>query len=75
MPNGNLDINCAHCHRLEGPASNSGLFLTFGESDSLRWGPCRRRLRLCMLQCWIGAWKNRQIRCYAMGRGEQFGIE
>ena len=22
-----LDVNCAHCHRREGPASNSGLFL------------------------------------------------
>ena len=26
-----LDVNCAHCHRREGPASNSGLFLTWGE--------------------------------------------
>ena len=26
-----LDVNCAHCHRREGPASNSGLFLTFNE--------------------------------------------
>lgn len=26
-----LDVNCAHCHRREGPASNSGLFLTYGE--------------------------------------------
>ena len=24
-----LDINCAHCHRLEGSASNSGLFLGY----------------------------------------------
>ncbi|HSO46832.1 MAG TPA: hypothetical protein VLQ68_02770, partial [Rhizobiaceae bacterium] len=28
-----LDVNCAHCHRREGPASNSGLFLTAGESE------------------------------------------
>lgn len=26
-----LDVNCAHCHRREGPASNSGLYLTWGE--------------------------------------------
>lgn len=26
-----LDVNCAHCHRREGPASNSGLFLTYNE--------------------------------------------
>lgn len=26
-----LDVNCAHCHRREGPASNSGLFLTWAE--------------------------------------------
>jgi len=26
-----LDVNCAHCHRREGPASNAGLFLTYGE--------------------------------------------
>tara|TARA_R110002126_G_scaffold79509_1_gene197237 strand:+ start:44608 stop:45687 length:1080 start_codon:yes stop_codon:yes gene_type:complete len=37
-----LDINCAHCHRLEGPASNSGLVLTFGESDKRRWGHRKR---------------------------------
>ncbi len=27
-----LDVNCAHCHRREGPASNSGLYLTWGEA-------------------------------------------
>ncbi|MEO4000722.1 SO2930 family diheme c-type cytochrome [Mesorhizobium sp. CAU 1732] len=26
-----LDVNCAHCHRREGPASNSGLYLTWTE--------------------------------------------
>jgi len=28
-----LDINCAHCHRREGPAQTSGLFLTMHEKD------------------------------------------
>lgn len=28
-----LDINCAHCHRREGPAQTSGLFLTTYEND------------------------------------------
>ena len=28
-----LDVNCAHCHRRAGPASNSGLFLTYNETD------------------------------------------
>ena len=26
-----LDVNCAHCHRREGPAGNSGLYLTWNE--------------------------------------------
>jgi len=26
-----LDVNCAHCHRREGPASNSGLYFTWDE--------------------------------------------
>lgn len=33
-----LDINCAHCHRAEAPASTSGLFLTYEEKDPLRLG-------------------------------------
>lgn len=33
-----LDINCAHCHRTEGPASTSGLFLTYEEKDPLKLG-------------------------------------
>lgn len=33
-----LDINCAHCHRAEGPASTSGLFLTYEEKDPLKLG-------------------------------------
>jgi uncharacterized repeat protein (TIGR03806 family) len=37
-----LDINCAHCHRLEGPASTSGLFLTYGETREPAWGYKKR---------------------------------
>jgi uncharacterized repeat protein (TIGR03806 family) len=37
-----LDVNCAHCHRAEGPASNSGLFLTWGETDPVRYGVMKR---------------------------------
>ena len=37
-----LDINCAHCHRAEGPASNSGLFLTYGENMPVKWGLRKR---------------------------------
>lgn len=33
-----LDINCSHCHRAEGPASTSGLFLTYGQQDLLKLG-------------------------------------
>lgn len=33
-----LDINCAHCHRLEGPASTTGLFLRWGEDRPVHWG-------------------------------------
>jgi uncharacterized repeat protein (TIGR03806 family) len=33
-----LDINCAHCHRAEGPASTSGLFLTYEEKDPSKLG-------------------------------------
>ena len=33
-----LDINCSHCHRAEGPASTSGLFLTYGQKDLLKLG-------------------------------------
>lgn len=33
-----LDINCAHCHRAEGPASTSGLFLTYEEMDPAKLG-------------------------------------
>ena len=37
-----LDVNCAHCHRREGPASNSGLFLTYGEDDPVALGIGKR---------------------------------
>lgn len=37
-----LDINCAHCHRREGPASTSGLFLTYGEDNPVHWGYKKR---------------------------------
>ncbi|PLP60218.1 hypothetical protein CYK37_07685 [Mesorhizobium loti] len=37
-----LDVNCAHCHRAEGPASNTGLFLTSGEDVPVRYGVLKR---------------------------------
>ncbi len=37
-----LDVNCAHCHRREGPASNSGLFLTWNEGDPVALGIGKR---------------------------------
>lgn len=33
-----LEINCAHCHRPEGPAKNTGLYLTYAEKDEYRIG-------------------------------------
>ena len=33
-----LEINCAHCHQLSGPAKNSGLYLTYEETDKYRLG-------------------------------------
>lgn len=33
-----LDINCAHCHKPDGSASNSGLMLEWGETDKTRIG-------------------------------------
>jgi hypothetical protein len=33
-----LDINCAHCHRPDGPASTSGLYLGWREKDPSRLG-------------------------------------
>ena len=37
-----LDINCAHCHKAEGGASNSGLFLDWRETDPMGWGVHKR---------------------------------
>ncbi len=37
-----LDVNCAHCHRDGGAASNSGLFLTDDESNAQSWGYLKR---------------------------------
>jgi len=33
-----LEINCAHCHRKEGPAKNSGLYLLASQKDPYRLG-------------------------------------
>ncbi|WP_158860074.1 SO2930 family diheme c-type cytochrome [Lunatibacter salilacus] len=33
-----LDINCAHCHSAEGPASTSGLFLNYEETEPAKLG-------------------------------------
>ncbi len=37
-----LDINCAHCHRAGGGASNSGLFLAWNETNPTGWGVRKR---------------------------------
>ena len=33
-----LDINCAHCHKPTGSASNSGLWLDWEIEDAVKWG-------------------------------------
>ncbi len=33
-----LEINCAHCHRADGPAKNSGLYLLASENDPSKLG-------------------------------------
>ncbi|MFT4738404.1 MAG: putative repeat protein (TIGR03806 family) [Cyclobacteriaceae bacterium] len=33
-----LEINCAHCHQSDGPAKNTGLYLTSYEKDAYRLG-------------------------------------
>ncbi len=33
-----LDINCAHCHKPAGSASNSGLWLDWDEDAPVKWG-------------------------------------
>jgi uncharacterized repeat protein (TIGR03806 family) len=37
-----LDINCAHCHRADASASNSGLFLAWDETNPTGWGVRKR---------------------------------
>jgi uncharacterized repeat protein (TIGR03806 family) len=37
-----LDVNCAHCHNPKGPASNSGLFLNWGQADRVALGIGKR---------------------------------
>ncbi|WP_373490271.1 SO2930 family diheme c-type cytochrome [Parasphingorhabdus sp.] len=39
---GYLDVNCAHCHNINGSASNSGLFLTYEEQMPVRLGINKR---------------------------------
>jgi len=39
---GYLDVNCAHCHNVNGSASNSGLFLTYEEKMPVRYGIHKR---------------------------------
>ena len=36
-----IDINCAHCHNINGSASTSGLFLSYNEKDMARLGLCK----------------------------------
>lgn len=36
-----LEINCAHCHNPQGPANNTGLYLTAAQTDPLRLGLCK----------------------------------
>jgi len=33
-----LEVNCAHCHRPEGPANTTGLDLRYGQEDPYAWG-------------------------------------
>ena len=37
-----LDVNCAHCHNPKGPASNSGLFLDWGQVSPVTLGIGKR---------------------------------
>lgn len=37
-----IDVNCAHCHKADGSASNSGLFLDWTETDPAGWGVHKR---------------------------------
>lgn len=33
-----LDANCGHCHSESGPASTSGLFMSYGQENMSHWG-------------------------------------
>jgi hypothetical protein len=33
-----LEVNCAHCHRKEGPANTSGLYLLVSDKNPESWG-------------------------------------
>jgi uncharacterized repeat protein (TIGR03806 family) len=37
-----LDVNCGHCHRPEGPANNTGLYLNIEQEDPARLGFCKQ---------------------------------
>ena len=36
-----LDVNCGHCHRSDGPAHTTGLYLTYEEAERHRLGICK----------------------------------
>lgn len=36
-----LEVNCGHCHRPEGPAHTTGLYLTYGQEELRRLGFCK----------------------------------
>lgn len=36
-----LDVNCGHCHNAHGPANNSGLDLSFEQTNPSAWGVCK----------------------------------
>jgi uncharacterized repeat protein (TIGR03806 family) len=36
-----LDVNCSHCHRAEGGANTTGLFLRYSETNPYRLGVCK----------------------------------
>ncbi len=39
-----LHANCSHCHRTDGPADQSGLFLEIENTDPFRLGVCKSRI-------------------------------
>ena len=36
-----IDINCAHCHSIDGPANNSGLYMDYHREPSSNTGICK----------------------------------